>query len=221
MKLVYKNMGHIIRFDEGYVPELVIENKKMFCEMVNSMSLQIEYAHGDCVLSVSDKPVEFSRHADIIIKFAPFELNRKNLLTKLYATLEEKALLSENYMNTSELLSKLENYVHNIAEDLPFDITCKKVSIATVLRAICPEINESDKSVMEKIFTYMEIVNELDRERLFIMVNMRAYFSDSEMETFIESVCLHDFKVLLLESTSFSKLKNTKRYTIDDDFCEF
>lgn len=28
MKLVYSDMGHILRFDGGYVNELVVENKK-------------------------------------------------------------------------------------------------------------------------------------------------------------------------------------------------
>ena len=67
----------------------------------------------------------------------------------------------------------------------------------------------------------MELVRELDRDRLFIMTNMRTYFSDEEMETFVESVCLHDFRVLLLESTSSVRLKSTKRFTVDDDLCEF
>ena len=67
----------------------------------------------------------------------------------------------------------------------------------------------------------MELVRELDRDRLFIMVNMRTFFSDDEMKIFIESVCLHDFKVLLLESVSFSRLENVRRYTIDEDLCEF
>ena len=66
-----------------------------------------------------------------------------------------------------------------------------------------------------------ELVRELDRDRLFIMINMRTYFSDEEMERFAESACLHDFKVLLVESSSLSRLENAKRYTVDADLCEF
>ena len=53
------------------------------------------------------------------------------------------------------------------------------------------------------------------------MINMRTYFSDDDMEKFIESVNLHDFKLLLLEAVSFPIIKNTKRYTVDEDLCEF
>ena len=67
----------------------------------------------------------------------------------------------------------------------------------------------------------MELVRELDRDRLFVMVNMRTYFSDEEMNFFTESVALHGFRVLLLENTTRCKLKHTKRYTVDEDLCEF
>ena len=152
MKLVYKDMGHILSFDEGYVNELVVENKKLFFEIVNSIAAQVDGGHGDCVLSIKDRPVELGKYADLTVQFAPFELNRKSLLTKLYSSLEHKAF---------------------------------------------------------------------DRDRLFIMVNMRSYFDHSEMEAFTESANLHGFRVLLLESTSQSQLKNTQRYTIDEDLCEF
>ena len=111
MKLVYNNMGHILRFGEGYVNELIIENKKMFFEVVDSINRQADGIHGDCVLSVSDRPVEFSKYADLTVQFAPFRINRKSLLTKLYNVLEKKSQAAEIYTNTGELLSELERYI--------------------------------------------------------------------------------------------------------------
>ena len=108
-----------------------------------------------------------------------------------------------------------------LAEDLPFEVDCQRLAIGSIIKAASPEIDEADKTPLEKIFAYMELVRELDRDRLFIMINMRTYFSDSEMESFAESACLHGFKVLLVENSSQSKLKNTKRCTVDQDLCEF
>lgn len=221
MKLVYRDIGHVLRFDGGYVNELVIENKKMFFDMVNNMGMQADGLHGDCVLSIGDKPVEFSKYADLTVQFAPFQVNRKNLLTKLYAALEKKALTSENYMKTGELLGELENYMFQLSEELPFEINCSKLAIGPIIRALSPEIEESGKSVLEKIFTYMELVRELDRDKLFVMINMRSYFSDEKMEKFTESACLHDFRVLLLENFASPRLKYTKRFVVDADLCEF
>lgn len=221
MKLVYNKMGHILRFGEGYVNELIIENKKMFFDVVDSIHCQTEGLHGDCVLSVLDRPVEFSKYADLTVQFAPFQINRKSLLTKLHAALEKKSQTAETYSKTGDLLAELERYMLELAEELPFEINCHKLAIGPIIRALAPEIEENDKSSIEKVFSYMELVRELDRDKLFIMVNMRSYFSDEELEKFTESVCLHDFKVLLLESHEAPKLNHTKRFVIDNDLCEF
>ena len=221
MKLVYKNMGHVIKFEQGYVNELVIENQKLFFDFVQSISLQSEGSEGDCTLSISDKIVDFGKYTDITSQFAPFLVNRKGLLTKLYSSLEEKAHLPENYMKTCELLSMLEAHIHQLAEDFAFDVECPKNAIGPIIKAMGVQVDDSEKKPMENIFSYMELVRELDKDRLFIMINMRSYFRDNDMEKFIESVCLHGFRLLLLESHSYSKLKSTKRYTVDEDLCEF
>lgn len=221
MKLVYKNMGHILTLGDGCVAELIVENKSLFFAMVNNAVNQSDGAAGEFLLSIANKPVEFSRYTEVILQFAPFQMNRKSLLTKLYAKLEQQALAAENYAKTRQLLFELESFVHNLNFDFEFELNCRNLSIGPVIKALAPEFDEGDKSPLEKIFSYMEIVRELDKDRLFIMVNMRNYFSDDCMEKFIESACLHDFRVLLLENVSFSKLKNTKRYTIDEDLCEF
>lgn len=221
MKLIYGDVGHIFCFRGGYVNELVVENRGLFLKMVNDLSMQADGARGGFLLSLSDKPVEFSKYADVTVQLAPFQVNRKGLLTKLYATLEQKALQAEHYLKTRELLGEIERFLLSLSEDLPFGISSQKLSVGAILKAIAPEIEVGEQSALERIFTYMGLVRELDRDRLFVMVNMRTYFSDDDMACFVESACLHDFKVLLLESVAFPKLKNTQRYTVDADLCEF
>ena len=221
MKLAYQNIDRVLSFEPGYVVEWVIEHKSLFWEVVNSITVQIEGMHGNAVLSVQDRPVEMSRYADITVQFAPFELNRKNLLTKLYAALEQRAVSAGHYVQANEILHSIDRFLCDLSEDLPFELDCKKMSIGPLFRAMGIVIEDSDKNAIEKVFEYMELVRELDKDRLFIMVNMRTYFSDSDMELFVKSACLHDFKVLLLESAAFKRLPDTKRYTIDQDLCEF
>ena len=222
MKLVVDGLEQMLMFAEGYATELVIENKKMFLEIVKSFVTQIEGStQGKVTLSVGDKPVELSRYADITVQFAPFELNRKNLLTKLCNALEQQALSPLHYLETGELVKDLELFVDALAEELPFEVECQRATIGPILRAMAPQITETNKGTLERILDYMEIVRELDRDRLFVMVNMRTYFCDEQMASFLKSACSHDFKILMLESISFSHLPNVKRYTVDEDLCEF
>lgn len=126
MKLVYENMEHILRFGEGYINELIVENKKMFFKMVNSVCMQADGLQGEFVMSISDKVVEFGKNAEVIIQFAPFQMNRKSLLTKLHASLEQRATDVDFYLETLEILKGLESFVSRLAGDLPFEIDCKK-----------------------------------------------------------------------------------------------
>ena len=166
---------------------MIDQNQSKYFDMVNNIMLQAEGDRGDFVLSIANKPVEFSRYADVTLQFAPFLVNRKSLLTKLYAALEQKALLAENYTQTGELLCEIERHILRLAEELPFEINCQKLAMGQIIKAVAPEIEDSDKSTLEKIFAYMELVRELDKDRLFIMINMRTYFSDDEMERFAQN----------------------------------
>ena len=76
----YGDMEHILKFDDGYVIELVVENRKYFFKLVNIFYELIDGGKGDAVLSLSDKPLEFSKYADITVQFAPFQVNRKSLI---------------------------------------------------------------------------------------------------------------------------------------------
>ena len=221
MKLAFKDFERVISFTPGVAIELVIENKGCFFKTVSGLSTQIDGEPGDAVLSIGNKPVEPSRYADMILQFAPFSLNRKSLLTKLTNAIEKRAVSAELYVRAQSILAEIESLVQDAADDFPFEIDCSKIAIGPILRSIGIEVSEDNKGTLEKIINYMEIVRELDKDRLFITVNMRTYFSDDELSSFINTACLHDFKVLLLESTSGKLLKNTKRYTIDEDLCEF
>lgn len=67
----------------------------------------------------------------------------------------------------------------------------------------------------------MELVREFDRDKLFITVNMRAYFDDEIIAKFQKTALSHEFKVLMLEAYAYPPLKLEKRLTIDADLCEF
>ena len=77
MKLAYKELEQVLRWEGGVANELVVENKKLFFEMVNSLAVQSEGQAGNWVLSQAERPLEFSRFADVTLQFAPFPINRK------------------------------------------------------------------------------------------------------------------------------------------------
>ena len=66
-----------------------------------------------------------------------------------------------------------------------------------------------------------ELVRELLGERVFVLVNLREYFTREEAELFFQSALSHQFCILLLESRCHPRFAEEERLVIDGDLCEF
>ncbi len=48
---------------------------------------------------------------------------------------------------------------------------------------------------------YFELVQEYDGKKLFILVNLRSYLLDAEMNLFLQNIVERDIQILILESS--------------------
>lgn len=150
-----------------------------------------------------------------------FEIGRKSLMTKIQSRMEAEALNARNYVKTMQLMGELEQFLQELAFDLPCGITCDKISIGGVLRSAGIEILDDYENELERILDYMELTRELERDKLFVLVNLRSFYSDEEVAAFFRSVLDHSLCVLLVDSVSKAMLPLEKRVTVDADLCEF
>ena len=65
------------------------------------------------------------------------------------------------------------------------------------------------------------MTRELERDKFFVLVNLRGFYSDEEVTAFFRSVLDHSLCVLLVDSVSKALLPLEKRVTVDADLCEF
>ena len=100
MKFVYPDLHTVEDLSDGDLHVLVIENQDLFQKLLRDMTGQIAGETGYAVLSEADTPLNFSKHAEIIDRFVPFEMNRRALLTRIAAALEKDALSEQHYAGT-------------------------------------------------------------------------------------------------------------------------
>lgn len=105
--------------------------------------------------------------------------------------------------------------------DLPCGIFCGKMSFGGILRSAGIVISDDDGNDLERLLDYMELMRELDRDKLFILVNLRSYYSDGDVASFLSTVLSHEYHVLLVDSVSRPRLPGEARVTVDFDLCEF
>lgn len=220
MKLVYPGINHVINTEIDGVNELVIENQKLFCEVLNDIYTQLQGLEGNCVLSKDNKVLELGKYLEVLTQFVPFDMNRKTLLTKITAAVEKKATEDECFLLTAEVMGRIEKYLLDLCYETNEHIEFSKLTIGTIIKAVGITLADDYDDLGEKISDYMELVNEFEREKLYVMVNLRSYLSDKKTEQFLQTVMLHGYQVLLLENCERSLLSNEKRCLVDANLCE-
>ena len=220
MKLVSTMFPGIIELDEEQVFTFVIENKGLYLRVLKDLYCQTLGKNGDIILSNDNTVLSIANNAEIITDFIAFEPNNKRLLTRLCKILEEELNGGELFGETLEIFSRIERLMYKASESLSFSIIYEGISVGNLIKMVSPKIVDGSDSEIEKIIDYMELVRELLGERLFIMVNMRSYYSDEDMQGFIDTVIQHKYNVLLLESSENAILDGEKRLILDNDICE-
>ena len=133
--------------------------------------------------------------------------------------MEENALNEDHYRETMELFSQIESYLTSLSNGFPYCIDFTGINMVSLIKACGLSVMDDSESDIERVFQYITMVRDLFGEKLFVFVNIRSFFSDEEMETFIETVVAHNFYVLLIDGKEYNRMKNEERIVIDSDLC--
>ncbi|MBQ4071452.1 MAG: type II-A CRISPR-associated protein Csn2 [Clostridia bacterium] len=224
MKLSYPEFSEVITIDGSGVPCIIIESRSLLRTFICDILSAIEGAKNDLVLSDGGQTLDPPKSIEVITDFVHFDMNKKALLNKVVTELERVALSAEHYLEAHSLLQEIERAINDWSFSFPCDIVPSKVSVSALLKSVGIELRdeyEGHRGEVEKILDYMELVREFDRDKLFITVNMRAFFDDSIISQFQKTALSHGFKLLMIEAHAYNKLDFEKRTVIDTDLCEF
>ncbi len=224
MKIAYPAFSEPVVTDGDAIPCLVIENRRLFRSFLVDMASGIDGMKSDVVLSRGDKLLDLSKYTEVLTNFVNFDINKKTLINKIIGELEKMAVSPEYYLKTQELLTEIDNAVSDWAFSFDCDIIPSKISVPSLIKSVGIELRGDYEGIcgeVEKLLDYMGLVREFERDKLFVTVNMRAYFDDEIIERFLLSARGHEFNILMLESQAYKRLSIEKRITIDEDLCEF
>ena len=221
MILAHPQMNTVLDFDGPFVNTLVVENPDFFRHLLCDLYAQLQGSSGKLVLSDKEKTLPIGKWVELVDNCIHFDLNRKSLVSKVCAGMERTAVSGAFFLKTSELLCTLESYIDELAFELPGDIVCEKCSVSGLLKGIGISLRDDYEDPLERLLDFMELVREFDRDKLFVLVGLRSFFTDNRIELFLKSVLDHGYRILLLDSSAREKLSPEKRLTIDNDLCEF
>ena len=151
--------------------------------------------------------------------FINFEINKKSLLTKALNCLNDFSS-SMYYERTQKLIADIENYILDMSMEFMFDVLCEKMNMLNVLKSVGLTIVDNSQTLEEKLLSYMDIVRELEGDKLFVMVNSRCYIPSNKFRDMVNTALDREYKMLFIDSVEYPKLDREDRYIIDKDLCE-
>ena len=221
MILCHPEIETIIDFSSSHIQSVVIESPSFFRYLMVDLYTQKGGEPGKFVLSDGGKTLSMSTSIEIIDNCLRFDLNTKPILNKIISSMEKHSVDEDFFLKTSQILQQVEQYIDELAFSFNCDLVYNHCSTAGLLKSVGLSLRDEYTDFLERLADYMELVREFDRDKLFVLVNIRSFFSDSHIEKFFETAFSHGYNILLLDNIGRKKLRFENRLSIDNDLCEF
>lgn len=208
-------------FSGTKVQTLVIEVPGFLRAFLQDLYDQIDGMEGELLLSEQDKQLSIGTWVEVIDNFLNLDMNKKHLLNKIIGEMERLSGTDTFFLKTSEILQRLEVYISELAFSFDCDIICGHCTVGGLLKGMGVTVRDEYEDPLERLIDYMELVREFERDKLFVYVNLRSFFSDAQIERFLYTALGHGYHILLIDAHSHEKLQLENRITVDNDLCEF
>ncbi|NLD86931.1 MAG: type II-A CRISPR-associated protein Csn2 [Clostridiales bacterium] len=219
MKFCHPDIEPVFDTEIDKINTLVVENQRLLFNLLTDINAQLDGHDGRAIVSRDNTPLQTSKYLELLDRFVPFDINRKQLLSAAAARLEKIAVEDISFVKTMELLGALEEHLSTLAFELNCDIDFPKLSISSLIKASGISFRDDYPTLGEKLTDYFEAVTELERPKLFITLNLRSFISDEETELLLDTVIGNGYNMIMIESSERARLKKEKRHVIDADLC--
>ncbi|QPK94564.1 type II-A CRISPR-associated protein Csn2 [Actinomyces sp. zg-332] len=219
-RLSYIAFDEPIVFEENVVNILILENPIDYRTFIEEISILAEDGESKVFFSNNFEKENFDKNVEIIYNPYDLDFNSKTITAKIQKDLESLVYDEENYIKSGEILSELEKYLQELVEKIDYEIEFESVNISSVLKAMKPKISIEDMTYLEKVCTYMELINKIFTKSIFIFFNLKTMVSDEELLELYKYCNYNKFSLLVCENTCKEKLEFERITLIDKDMCQ-
>ena len=158
-----------------------------FRRLVADLRAQLDGAAGACVLSHEGRVLDMARCLELFVDFVPFPCNRRTLLARaLGARWERQAAVEPAQLHAA--LLPLTAYLLELCGEYGLTLEPEKLTVSGLLKLAGACIGEPPAApgapgppdTLCAILGYLDLVAQLEREKLFVFVNARSYFAQEE-----------------------------------------
>lgn len=219
MKLVNAELILDIDIDENKPTVLVIENPKIMAEVVEQLYTLCLSGEGDFILSDNNKQLSIEKTTEIIINPFSIDFNSRKTQSKLYGELLEA---ESNYIEEKAIIQTLIiDYLDKLSQSVPYEMISSELDLDSMklFKMFNIRIEPQCESILEKMVEYTKVLARLLKKKLLVLVTIKNYLDDAEVEALYEMCNYQKISVLFMESHEQSFVFPVNTYIIDKDKC--
>ena len=219
MRLIHGEYAMDIILKENTVAVIIVENRKVYAELIQELMEQIKGQSGRYVLTDKEKELSLSKNLTLI--FNPFEIdcNERKVIQRLYQEVEEVAT-GDMITRTTEIHSAIIEYLDELLAIVPYQIGyTPDLNVLSWLKAVNVEIDSEDTSLLERVTNYVRVHKRLLHIHVFIFINIHLYMDKEDLQKLYEFACYEKIYLILFESMQNEYVEGERVWLLDKDLC--
>jgi len=219
MRLSCFEYGIDIFFDENCVNVLVLENPKVYTEVLNKLLLQISGEEQGWQFSYENRDMSMGKNISVIHSPFLLELNSKKNLTFLY---KELRIVSDDCFGdkmgavNSVIVDYLDILSNRISYPIDFNID---LDVSELFKMYNVHFDFQEIDLLEKVLNYMQLEKTLCGTKLIVFINFKSFFDKEQIREIYKSSFYNKLSILMIESDKKDCIDVERYCIIDKDKC--
>lgn len=221
MKLVHPDFFCPIDFEKNKIPVLILENQIIFRNFLEELKNQLRGEEGSWILSEQGNILKLTQYCSMIIDPFSLDINQKKILMSVYSKLEKEVNTTELIVRWNTILSSLFHLSDELMDAVDYELNYRNtIDIIDFFKFLDIRFCKNTESLIELFIDYCNLTREVIGVKLFILINIKAYLTNTELLYLYEQAFYKDYKLLLIESKESEEKNIYENITIiDKDGC--
>lgn len=223
MKIIHPIFQEPIVLEDDKVCVIQIENKRCYRELLCEIFYQSNHTlEGRFLVTEEAKSFDLGKDVHIITDILSIDSNQRKIISKLYQRLEATAEENDFYLETQEVLSKIQKFISLLTDNETVALNFKEeVSLQDLFKIADVKIESENIRLLEKLLDYLGIVQEFLKPKCIIVMGLKQFFEKEELEEIYKFAVYQEIQLVLIENVrDVENYEREEKVIIDEDLCE-
>lgn len=172
------------------------------------------------MLSENEEILSIAKYGLYISDYFNLDLSDRKYISKLYSMISEDSD-SKFSIETADAISRFCALIDMFNSECEIPLSYDEATpLSSLLKAFNVKPQSEYSSYLEKFVSYIDAIGKLSSTKLFCFVNLKANFSDEEIEHLYQYFLSSEMFVFSIESSLRNKRIEEFNALIDNDLCE-